>query len=163
MFNRFFMFMFLIVFLGAIAISAKSYIDRVRTVKAVGDSLLIVENLTKKIEELRSSRIQFNRESFDLQEFKPPAVEEIRLELNGIVQIKFQDSLKGIGGRWVFFVPAIRGYGQSFSYFDFSKKEYDTTSPLFWICGVVQYNMPDRKYLPQNCQYILGPEYNIPY
>jgi len=163
MFNRYFMFGFLVLILVIIGFYTRDYIRKTSTAKALKEGFIKIEKLKVRIEDDRNRGIRLNSKDLDLQEFKPAFAEELRINEQGTIQIKFHNSVTELGGRWIFIVPAVRGQGMAFNYLDKSNPRYDMVLPLTWICGVIQYDMPNRDYLPENCQYILGPEYTNPF
>lgn len=157
------MFAFIVVALAGIGIFAKQKIDQTSTSKALKVGFAKIEELSKLIEEERGRGIQLKDININSADYKPQMAEEVRIDPSGVIQVKFQNSITELGGKWVFFLPAIRGQGTLYSYLNMAQEKYDMNSPLTWICGVIQYNMPDRNYLPENCRYILGPEFSAPH
>lgn len=145
--------------LSAVALNYyRGYLQKAK----VSTVFVSITELTTKISEERSSGRRWHKGDWDLSRYATDYTKNVMFSDKGVIMVQFNNKAKEIDGKWIFFVPTLRGNGVQFSYMDLGSSDYDMTRPMFWICGIPQTDGVPAEQMNTDCRTILGPEYQPP-
>jgi hypothetical protein len=129
----------------------------------ISEVLKVVFKVTQDIADERTgSQRAWNSNSVSTADLNLKYTDRFEFSPRGVLMIRFNGQIIGFQGKWLFMVPAVRVAGEEFEYVDLSQGPVNSTTPMFWVCGVPQKGGIPKSNLPDTCNNYLGPEYRIP-